>query len=246
MAIELSRKQLDRFWSNVDRTTDPDGCWIWLGAKDRQGRGKIKISERGLYAQRIAWWLEKGSEPLGRLRHDCDGRSCIKPSHLHDSGDLEHRFWSFVDKTPGNGPQGECWLWTGAITRCGYGMFVVARNDRPGAHRMSLRLCGVELPSRSSGLMVCHRCHIRTCVNPNHLYVGTGEDNMHDMQEAGRDNYFHGEKHYRTTLTESDVYEIRRLAASKTMTHQEIAEQFEICRAAVGSIASRKNWKHLQ
>lgn len=91
--------------------------------------------------------------------------------------DLE-RFWSRVDKS--KGPEA-CWVWTGALTRSGYGQFYVARKKQV-AHRWLLgvrRGEPLEWP-RERG---CHRCDNPPCCNPAHLYIGDAKANQADAME---------------------------------------------------------------
>lgn len=74
----------------------------------------------------------------------------------------------------------ECWYWRGSLEEFGYGRLQSKR-----AHRLSWTLFNGEIPK---GLYVLHKCDIRNCVNPDHLFLGTQIDNMRDMVKKGRHN----------------------------------------------------------
>jgi hypothetical protein len=94
------------------------------------------------------------------------------------------------------------------------------------------------------GHLVCHKCDNKRCWNPNHLFAGTGFDNMHDMHRKGRANHPRGEQFKSAKLTEDKVREIRKMGASG-VGYPEIAALFGIDRSNVSMIVSRKRWKHV-
>ena len=98
------------------------------------------------------------------------------------------RFWRRVDKTPGHGPKGECWLWTGCLNRGGYGRLRVLGQGEVRAHQFSFVDSGRELPkgSHKHDFCVLHSCDVRRCVNPDHLFLGTQLDNIADRDRKGR------------------------------------------------------------
>jgi len=98
-----------------------------------------------------------------------------------------------------------CWLWSGYTQPNGYGWLNVA-GLKIAAHRAALIVAGRDVPN---GLDVCHRCDVRNCVNPAHLYVGTRAENMADCSERHRHNKPIGESHWRAKLSSADVKSIR-------------------------------------
>jgi len=134
-------------------------------------------------------------------------------------------------------PFSTCWYWTGYVANDGYG--VKSMRDHPvKVHRLSYVVYNGPI---DDGLVVRHSCHERTCINPNHLSIGTPRDNAQDMVEA--DRQASGKKHGMAKLTESQVLEIRALAGR--FTHREIGERFNVTRPMIGYIINRKNWKHI-
>jgi len=95
-----------------------------------------------------------------------------------------------------------------------------------------------------AGLCVLHRCDNRRCFNPLHFFTGSHQDNMDDMNQKGRGNYFHGEDHPSSKLNDEKVQEIRRLR-TQGYTQQEIADQFGVQQATISRIILRKTWKHV-
>ena len=75
-----------------------------------------------------------------------------------------------------------CWLWTSKVCRNGYGRLKI-NGKYFGAHRVSYEAFVGEIPD---GLVVMHKCDVRSCVNPNHLMIGTYKDNLEDARKKGR------------------------------------------------------------
>lgn len=95
---------------------------------------------------------------------------------------LAARFWAKVNKTP------TCWLWTANRLPKGYGVINVGgrAGSQQLAHRVSWELHFGPIPD---GLWVLHRCDNPPCVRPDHLFLGTVQDNVDDMVTKGRANF---------------------------------------------------------
>lgn len=80
-------------------------------------------------------------------------------------------------------PNSGCHLWLSTVARNGYGLFAVASRRHAYAHRAAWEMSGRELPTDT---LVLHRCDVRSCVNVDHLFLGTHHDNHLDMAKKGR------------------------------------------------------------
>lgn len=80
----------ERFWSRVRKG---DGCWLWLGGRESNGRyGACKIAGRSQGAHRWAYELTHGQIPAGLVvRHRCDNTLCCNPDHLEVGTQLDNR-----------------------------------------------------------------------------------------------------------------------------------------------------------
>lgn len=76
--------EADRFWPKVDiDLMNPDGCWEWIGCKNRGGYGLFRFDDRNQPAHRWSYIDTKGEIPDGvELDHLCRNHSCVNPDHL--------------------------------------------------------------------------------------------------------------------------------------------------------------------
>lgn len=161
---------------------------------------------------------------------------------------LKRRFWLKVSIPT---DRDACWIWTGSVAM-GYGQIGTGSrkngDKRPQrAHRVSWALAhGMEPPNQ---LFVLHQCDQRLCVNPQHLRLGTVQDNQQDMANKGRSA--RGVKHRAAKLTEQDVRSIRAqyTAASgpgkRDSNLRQLAEQYAISPWHARNIVNYKVWRWL-
>lgn len=148
---------------------------------------------------------------------------------------LLRRFWAKVDK---HGPNG-CWEWTAHFSG-GYGR-LTAKVDGKWKHQNANRLSWlIHYSDIPEGLFVCHKCDNQKCVNPEHLFLGTPQDNMTDKMNKGRG--YVGDQHWNRKLCAADIEGILTLR-DQGLTHQAIADRFSVSRSNVSYILKRKTWK---
>lgn len=143
---------------------------------------------------------------------------------------FEERFWPKVDT--GTDPN-SCWLWTGAIKSNGYGHIGNRGGPYLMAHRASWQLHYGPIPD---GLCVCHRCDVRNCVRPDHLFLGNVRENLRDMMDKGRHT-----PHPRL-LSNEDAGKIkRRLETGES--HTSISRDYPVSVASIGMIARGRTYR---
>ena len=132
-----------------------------------------------------------------------------------------------------------CWEWTGAKYWTGYGR-IIADKVHYAAHRASYMLYVGDIPD---GMVVCHKCDNPSCVNPEHLFIGTKADNSSDMVRKVRSA--RGEKNAKAKLTEDQARQVLDLR-KRGMTLDALAKRFGVTKAAIRFLVIGRNWKHLQ
>jgi hypothetical protein len=138
-------------------------------------------------------------------------------------------------------PNSGCWLWIGAIGGEDDRGLISVNGGPITAHRVAwLLYCG-EIPK---GMNVLHTCDVPSCVNPDHLWLGSKLDNTRDSMRKGRFKYppqGRGEQNTKAKLTEADVLEIR----TDVLSRKEYAQKFGVTPAHISHVKLRRNWKHL-
>ena len=139
------------------------------------------------------------------------------------------QFEANYEKTPG------CWEWNGVIGTRGYGKV----GTKSLAHRRAYEYRHGLIPK---GMYVCHRCDNRKCVNPDHLFLGSCQENLQDMTDKGR--RARGSKIASSILTEEKVLEIRQ---NRLLGHeyQSLSIRYGISWYLVRCICKNRQWKHV-
>ena len=137
-----------------------------------------------------------------------------------------------------------CWLYTGGKQSQGYGVLWDGAKQRR-AHIVSYEIHVETIPQ---GMLVLHECDNPWCVNPEHLFLGTHQDNVNDMRTKGRDSFGHnkGENNGQAVLNEDKVRQIRRLLKTGQYTQEQIGDMFGVTRGAIKAIKLGYTWKYLE
>lgn len=132
---------------------------------------------------------------------------------------------------------GECLEWTKGGYQ--YGHFT-RKGKNYLAHRVAYEVAYGKIPK---GMLVCHTCDNRRCINPKHLFLGTIQDNSNDMKLKGRQ--CRGEKSHTSKLSESEVIRIRNLHSTYGVISRKLAKEYGVTSSTINKIVNRKTWKHL-
>jgi HNH endonuclease len=147
---------------------------------------------------------------------------------------LQQRFEAKIRKTA------RCWIWTAALMD-GYGQ--IGNEGRILlAHRVAWELAYGSIPE---GMFVCHDCDNRACVRPEHLFLGTHEDNMADMRAKGRSPKNIGVSNPRARLTVGQVREILRRGRAGE-NRSSLANEFGVGYHTIADILLRRSWRHVE
>lgn len=148
--------------------------------------------------------------------------------------DLNPAWWLARAKQIENG----CLLWFRAIDSMGYGLTYID-GKLMKAHRAAWLYHHGEIPT---GKCVCHRCDVRACVNPAHLFLGTHGENMADMQAKGRSVRLVGERVGTSKLRAADIPIIRQMRANGESLAS-IARKYRVSKHPIYSIVHNKTWR---
>lgn len=161
-----------------------------------------------------------------------------------------------------------CWEWVGFKDKDGYGRVSYGKTSG-GYQRMALVhrvMYALKIGEIPEGLCVCHHCDNPSCCNPEHLWLGTNEENTADRYRKGRtasglrngmstrpETILRGSAAAPAKLTEANVVEIRKAwselpsyrTGKKKEFIQRLAEEHAVSKGAIVKVFYRRKWKHI-
>src|SRR4030043_1563744 len=221
------RLTLDRFLERL--VISDNGCWIapietvMVWYKDKSAYVILAIFDR--YNKKYN----------GKIYRTCKNKMCFNPNHLI-SLTAEEKFWSNINIKSDE----KCWEWK---TYAG-------TNERPNTHfngknqsvsRLAYKLIYGDF---DDSLYVCHHCDNPPCCNPNHLFLGTRQDNVDDREAKGRNKMPHsiGEDHGGAKLTKEQILEIRNKYIPREYSYYKLAREYGVTFGHIRNIIQRKVW----
>lgn len=143
----------------------------------------------------------------------------------------------YVDK---NDPSG-CWIWRGSLTthKPSYGQLSINGVVKKAHREIYKFIKNINLKSHE---FCCHRCDNTICVNPDHIFVGSLQDNVNDMVSKKRHSF--GGRSVSSKLTESDVRNI--LENKDKLSNKELSDLFKVSQQHIIRVKTGESWKHLK
>ncbi len=138
----------------------------------------------------------------------------------------------------------KCINFEGSRNKSGYG-YTQFLGRQVLAHRLAYALNEMRHPDLLKGFVIRHKCDNPSCINVEHLEIGTTKDNMDDMTRRGR--RVRGELVGNSKLTAQQVREIKSsyIPRSKNANQRELAKKYNITQSQISQIISSKRWSHI-
>ena len=159
----------------------------------------------------------------------------IREARLYCAKDwsMQRRIDHFTKRDRASG----CLLWQGKLTAAGYGQIRLGRKFYL-AHRLAWIAAKGPIPGR---LYVCHRCDVRACVDPEHLFLGSHADNMADLAAKRTQRKLDIAALTCVAVAEAPSHQVSRAAAPNTELLRIILGGVEL----VNEVVSIRNLKEL-
>ncbi len=164
-------------------------------------------------------------------------------AYSHIATPMEARFVKHIGPTTSTG----CILWTGGTSPLGYGVIYASMREyradgkrRLAAHRIAWERVHGPIPA---GMHVLHRCDNPPCINTDHLWLGTHQENMLDRDKKNRCT--HGDQISWAKLTSAQVKEIKERYSKGDILQKHLAAEYGVTNKRINSILRGRTWKRV-
>ena len=138
----------------------------------------------------------------------------------------QYRFWSKVKIIE---DADSCWLWTDKLLSTGYGRISILGKDYR-AHQISYML---EFGHFDDDLLILHRCDVRHCVRPSHLFLGDRRLNAQDRSQKGRTAKLIGTAHTSSKLTARQITSMRKRYRQGKVMQKDLAKYYGVSKSTI-------------
>lgn len=217
-------------WKSIKFNVTTTGCLV-----PKSTTRSKRVNGISLSFTELAYWMS-GTESQYRYKQEvvrtCGNQDCFSPEHLIFSELERFKLYTKVNQVTG------CWEWERSLDGGGYGMFI-SSGGREKSHRFAYRAFIGEIPD---GLFVCHKCDNTRCCNPEHLFLGTNQDNMDDKVRKHRQHFPIGESNGRSEISLENVRKLRDDYSSGNYSYRDLATRYSISQTQVSRIIRRESW----
>ena len=134
-----------------------------------------------------------------------------------------------------------CWNWINYKSPTGYGVIKYGKHHTYRVHRLMYFLWFSDF---KDDMVVCHKCDNPSCINPEHLFLGTQLDNIRDRNLKGRTSRLGapiGSRNGGAKLTDENVKYIRKSKLSVI----DLANKFSVSDTTISNVLNRVSWRHI-
>ena len=151
--------------------------------------------------------------------------------------------WERIEKYTMPEPNSGCWLWTGACAADGYPRITIGSlTDKSKKSVRVNRFVCQAFHGLPDGMHALHKCDNVICINPDHIYPGTAQQNTKDCIDRRRRTQIKlGSENSQAILNEENVLRIRASSEKPSV----LADRYGVTVAAIYAVINRKNWKHI-